>query len=209
MLGDEVLEGGHHAVAGPALLLGVAHGRVEALAGMQLLHPRVDPGPGVGLAELGGDPLGGVVEVAPAVGPQHVVEDEHRQIGAVTAGALGEQPQLVVDRVPVVVAVDQGGVDGPQGGEHVEAERPGGSGSGRGTPARAPRGRTAGRVDDVQLGVGAEVVEHPNGGLAPQRADLDDAPCAGGVQHWCDGDIPQREHGRATRLPQRCEERAG
>ncbi len=92
VLGDEVLEGGHHPVAGPALRLGIPVVRVEALAGVQPFHARVDAGLGVGLAELGGDPLGGVVEVAPPVGPQDVVEDEHRQAGAVAAGALGQEP---------------------------------------------------------------------------------------------------------------------
>ena len=31
-------------------------------------------------------------------------------------------------------------------------------------------------VDDVQLGIGAEVLEHAGGGLAAERADLDDPP---------------------------------
>jgi hypothetical protein len=45
------------------------------------------------------------------------VEGEHRQVGAVAAGTLGEEAQLVVDRVPIVVAVDQRGVDGSQVGK--------------------------------------------------------------------------------------------
>ena len=62
-------------------------------------------------------------------------------------------------------------------------------------------------VDDVQLGIGTEVIEHPNRGFAPQSADLDDTAGLRGVEHWCDGDIPQREHG-ADPLPQGREERA-
>ena len=33
------------------------------------------------------------------------------------------------------------------------------------------------RVDDVQLAVGPEPVQHLHRGLAPQRTDLDHAPC--------------------------------
>ena len=51
------------------------------------------------------------------------------------------------------------------------------------------------RVDDVELGVGTEVVEHLDRGLAAQRADLDDPTRADGVQNRGDGDIPQWEHG--------------
>ncbi len=98
-----------------------------------------------------------------------------------------------------MVAVDQGGVDRSQGGKHVEAEAPVEVVATGERPLVLRRVELGLGVDDVQLGVGAEVVEHPDGGLTPQRADLDDTPCPGGVQDWCDGDIPQREHDRVTR----------
>ena len=52
------------------------------------------------------------------------------------------------------------------------------------------------RVDDVQLGVGAEPLEHEAGRLAAQRADLDDPLDPGGLEHRCDGEIPERKHPR-------------
>ena len=33
-------------------------------------------------------------------------------------------------------------------------------------------------IDDVELGLGPERLEHPHGRLAPERADLDDSPRA-------------------------------
>ena len=49
------------------------------------------------------------------------------------------------------------------------------------------------RVDDVQLGVGAEPLEHQRGVLAPERADLDDAPGAGRLEDRRDGESPRTE----------------
>jgi hypothetical protein len=59
----------------------------------------------------------------------------------------------------------------------------------------------------VQLGIGAEVVDDSVGGLTPERADLEEASSVRCVEHWCDCDIPQREHDVAP-LPQGGEERA-
>ena len=122
--------------------------------------------------------------------------------------ALRQQPQLVVDRVPVVIAVDQGGVDRAERGEHVEAEplvEPVAPGKAA-LVVRRVEGRV--RVDDIQRGVGAEVCQHPFGGLTAQRTDLDHASGTCRVEHWCDGDVPQREHGVAP-LPDNSPTRTG
>ena len=49
-------------------------------------------------------------------------------------------------------------------------------------------------VDDVQLAFGPEALEHPGGGLAPERPDLDNATGADRVDHRCDDVFPEREH---------------
>jgi hypothetical protein len=94
-----------------------------------------------------------------------------------------------------VVAVDQGGVEGADGAEDVEAQ---------GLVedvAAAEAGpvllRVVGRdrVDDVQLRVRGQVVEHQGGVLAPQGADLDDATGSGGSDRRRDDGLPEREHG--------------
>ncbi len=144
VLGDEVVERGHHAVARPALLERVAHRGVEPAALEQLLAARAHALLRVRLAELLGDLLGRVVEVAPAVGPQHVVHDQDRQRSAGAPSAVGEQPELVVHGVPVVVAVDERRVHRRERREDVEAQRlveevPPGE-----RPARARRGRSRG-----------------------------------------------------------------
>ena len=50
------------------------------------------------------------------------------------------------------------------------------------------------RVDHVQLDVGPEAIEHQLRVLAPQRADLDDAPGAGRLEDGCDRNLPERKH---------------
>ena len=50
------------------------------------------------------------------------------------------------------------------------------------------------RVDDVQLGVGAELVEHPHGGLAAERADLDHPFGASRSQHRLDHHVEEGIH---------------
>ena len=199
VLGDEVLDAGHHPVAGTALVegVGVSEG-VEPALGDELGHPGAQAALAVGLAVLGRDVGGVVVEVAAPVGPQHVVEDGDREGRTAPPGAVGQELQLVVDRVPVVVAVDEGGVHGLERGQHLEAERlveVVAAGEALGVP-----GRVEGRhgVDDVQLGLGAEVVQHADGGLPAQGTDLDDLACSRGVQQRRDGDVPQREHGWRT-----------
>src|SRR5688500_1947961 len=113
--GHEVLDGGQDTVAGAALVksvveMAVGPARVElGLAGSK-------PSPRAGLAELVRDAFRGVVHVASRVRPRHVVQNDER------IGSLGafECPQLVVDRVPVVVAVDQDGM-GVERRENIEA----------------------------------------------------------------------------------------
>ena len=74
---DEVVESGHHAVAGSPLALGVVHCRVQTPALEQAREPGSHPVLRVRLAELVGDLLGRVVEVAPSIGPPDVVENEN------------------------------------------------------------------------------------------------------------------------------------
>ena len=85
----------------------------------QLLAGPAASRPAVRLAELLGDLLGRVVEVAPPVRPADVVHDQHRERRARRAGDLGEHPQLVVHGEPVVVAVDQRDVHRGQRRQHV------------------------------------------------------------------------------------------
>jgi hypothetical protein len=57
------------------------------------------------------------------------------------------------------------------------------------------------RVDDVQFDVGSEALEHLARGLAPQRADLDDAPAVDRLEDRRDGELPERKHWRCPLLP--------
>ena len=112
VLGDEVVERGHHAVAGPTLGLGVVERDVHAAARQQLLAIGSHAPPCVGLAELGGDLGRVVVQVAAAVRPADVVQDQQRESARSSRRrGVAEQPELVVDRVPVVVAVDERDVE--------------------------------------------------------------------------------------------------
>ena len=79
VLGDEVVERGHHAVARPALLDRVGSCGFSPPRSRSSARPGHDAPLRVGLAELLRDPLGRVVEVAAAVGPADVVQDQHRQ----------------------------------------------------------------------------------------------------------------------------------
>ncbi len=148
----------------------------------------------VGLAELLGDGVRPVVEVATAIGPQHVVQDHHRQRRPGVAGHLREGPELVVDGVPVVVPVDQRGVHRGQGGQHVQAEIAVEDVAAPEAALVLGRIEIGSRVDDVQLGTRPQPVEHLHRVLAPQRADLDHPAAFAGIEHWRDGQLPERKH---------------
>ena len=191
---DEVVECGHHAVARTALDLGVEHRRVEPAVRYHLAPAGSHPLLHVRLTVLLGDPLRRVVQVAPAVRPADVVQDHDRQRRALLAGHVGEELQLVADRVPVVVAVDQRRVHDRELPQHVEAG---------GAVEHVPAGKRTlvlGRVelghgvDDVELGLGTELLEHAHGGLASERADLDDPLGFHRPQDRGNCDIPEREH---------------
>jgi hypothetical protein len=49
-------------------------------------------------------------------------------------------------------------------------------------------------IDDVQLALGPEALEHPLRGLAPQRPDLDDPAGAERVDHRRDDVVPELVH---------------
>ena len=117
--GDEVLERGEHAVSLTALADGIGEAGIQAAVRAQSGIARRQPLARIRLAELLGDAVRRVVEVAAAVGPADVVEDEDRHWRAGLAGGGREHLELVVDRVPVVVAVDQRRVHRRQLREHV------------------------------------------------------------------------------------------
>ena len=100
--GDEVLDGGEHAVAWTALARRGSAVRQAAGPDSRLVRMQaaalVDR-----LAPLRRDAVGRVVVVAAPVRPADVVEHEQRQVGA---GALGDEAQLLADREVVVVPVD-------------------------------------------------------------------------------------------------------
>ena len=155
---------------------------------------RSHPGLAVRLAVRHGYLFGVVVEVAAAVRPPDVVHDEDGQQPTRPPRARCEHLQLVVDGVPVVVAVYEGDVHGAEGGEHVvtrvamEDVAPGE------LAFMVRRVELGHRVDHVQLGVGSEPLEHEHRGLSARCPDLDDATRADGVENGCDGDFPEGEH---------------
>ena len=176
MLSDEVVDGGHHPVAGSALLDRVAHGGVHAPALLQALEPGSHAAPLPRLAELLRHLLRVVVEVAATVGPADVVHEQHGQrLGGLPCHRR-EHLELVVHGEPVVVAVDERSVHRREGGEHVVAEvavEVVAPGEGALVLAGIEPGH---RIDHVQLGVGAEQLEDQRGGLAALRADLHHPP---------------------------------
>ena len=50
------------------------------------------------------------------------------------------------------------------------------------------------RVDHVELGIRAELIEQELGLLAPERPDLDQPTRLGGAQYRSDGLFPERKH---------------
>ena len=191
---DEVVEAGHHPVARPTFLEGVVHRGVEPAAIEELLAAGAHALASERLAVLLGDLARRVVQVTSAVGPQHVVQHEHWERCAVAVGAVREQLELVVDGVPVVVTVDERGVHRWKRGEHIEAERLVEVVAAGKLALVLARIEVGHGIDDVELGVRPEVLDHLDGGLASQRADLHDLSGLGGTEHPCDGNVPQREH---------------
>ena len=161
----------------------------------------------VRLAELLGDALGRVVEVAPAVRPADVVHDQHRQRRARAAGAPRASIRSSWYTVyqlwsPSTSATSIGGSVGEDVVAEVAVEDvPTGE-----LPLVLGRVELGHRVDHVQLGVRPEPVEHQHRRLAAQRADLDDASDACRFEHWGDRDLPERKHDGGTGSP-RGEER--
>src|SRR5579871_4635305 len=76
--GDEVVDRGHDTVARPALDFGVVHRGVQAAARQEMLVTRSHSLLGVRLTELFRYLLGRVVEIATAVWPADIMENEHR-----------------------------------------------------------------------------------------------------------------------------------
>ena len=163
VLGDEVVERGHHAVARAALVDGVVHRRVQAAAAAAAACvPGRMPALRVRLAELLRDPLGRVVEVAPAVRPADVVQDQDRAAARPAAARRRASIlQLVVDRVPVVVAVDRARrPSAARCGQHVVADVAVEDVAARERALVLGGIELGHRVDDVQLGLGPEALEH-------------------------------------------------
>ncbi len=193
VLGKEVFERGHDAVARAAFDLRIAHHRVEAAGVEQLLRSGLHACAPVGLSELVRDLIGLVVQVAAAVRPSDVVHDQDRKDRAGRSGDLGEHLELVVDRVPVVVAVDQRDVHRRQLGQHtqaqvaVEEEAPG--------ELLLGLGSVEGRrwIDGVELGVGSEEVEREGRGLAARVPRS--PPSASVARHASTGAIAASQSG--------------
>ena len=131
------------------------------------------------------------------------MHDQHRERRARTPCAVAEHAELVVHRVPVVIAVDERDVDRRQRRQHVVADV---------AVEDVPAGELllvlggvelGHGVDHVQLGVGPEPLEHQRGGLTAQGADLDDAARASRLQDRPDHAIPERIHTTGLALPVR------
>ena len=114
VLGCEVVESSHYAVSLAALGDRVVHRRVEAAPSEQLPAIGTHAPLVVRLAKLCRDAVGRVVQIAPAVGPANVVHDEDRKWLARLSCGAAQHLQLVIDGVPVVIAVDQGHIRGRQ-----------------------------------------------------------------------------------------------
>jgi GT2 family glycosyltransferase len=99
---DEVLDGGAHAVARPALVGGVHH-HLVAPARRQLRSASDDARLLIGVAVVLGHAHRRVVHVASPVRPLEVVRERQRPVRAHAV----EDAQLLVHRVPVVIPVEE------------------------------------------------------------------------------------------------------
>ena len=195
----EVVERGHHAVARATFVDRVVVERIQSALRQHVLRSRANALHLVRLAELLGDALGHVIEIAAAVRPADIVHDEHRQGRAAPARGLAQHPELVVHGEPVVITVDERDVDRRERREHGVAHVTVEDVATRELLLVLGRVELGHRVDHVQLGVGSEAFEHQRRRLAPQRADLDDPPRARRLHQRPDHAIPERIHpsGRA------------
>lgn len=117
-----VLHGGEHTVVRATLMGCVAQVRVESSIVEQLGRCGADPFAGIGLAVSFRDALRGVIQIASPIGPRHVVQHDEGQRLLPLAAARLDQLQLVKHRVPVVVAVDEHGIEPFDVRERVETD---------------------------------------------------------------------------------------
>ena len=106
----KVLDRGPHAVSWRRLGDRVAKVPIDpARGGLGLARHKSELD--AGLPVCLGDAVRVVIKVASSVWPPHVVEGDHRGYCPVAERGLLDQLELVIDREPVVVPVDQGNVD--------------------------------------------------------------------------------------------------
>jgi hypothetical protein len=105
MLCDKVFDGGEHAVARTALVGRIAELRVPA-SGINEGAPSAENAFALKRKTMpGGDSFRLIVHIAPAIGPLDVVEEDHASGAEQTS--FPDHVQLVEDRVPVMVSVDE------------------------------------------------------------------------------------------------------
>ena len=198
VFGDEVVERGHDSIASAAFELGIAHRRVHPIAeGDELAAIGEHAGPTPGLAVLLRDVFGLVVQVTATVGPAHVVQDQHGKGGTGRAAHVAKELELVVDGVPVVVAVDERRVHRWQVAEHVQTQIPVKDVTALETALVLARVEGGNGVDHVELDAGSEAIEHQLGVLASQRSDLDDALHISRLEEGRHHEFPERKHARS------------
>jgi hypothetical protein len=139
-----------------------------------------------------------VVEVAPPVGPAHVVHEGERERAAFARRQLAEELELVIDRVPVVVPVEERRVDSLDAGERVEAPALMEDEAARMCVEQGPdpRLRREGRVDrvDDEAVLGGELHEVCRR-VALVDADLDDDARPRGLEYRPYDRFPEEDHG--------------
>jgi len=120
-----VCDGGEDAVSLAALPEGVVELGVQTAAVLrQLALTPSDAPAGVRVAVGRWNAVVGVVEVPAPVRPADVVKQEDGKAVGVVAGQLRDEHELVEDRVPIVVAVDQPHLEQRQFGDRVQADIP-------------------------------------------------------------------------------------
>jgi hypothetical protein len=122
------------------------------------------------------------------------MKDQQRQRDALGPSCVAERLKLVVHGVPVVVTVDERDIERAHAAEDVQADvtvkdvsPPEAAGVFLGIELRE-------WVDDVQLGIGTERVEHEGRRLAAQRADFHDAPGFRRLDQRSDDRLPEWKH---------------